>query len=445
MNIEIDIDVFLPCYHHLIDNDDDLNFLWGGRDSGKSYFIAQRLLMECLQSNYFRCILVKKTHESIKDSQWQLLKDVAEDWGVDHLFSFNSSPLTITCINGNKFIARGCDNPGKLKSISNPSHVWYEEGNQLTLQDYIVTSTTLRSNKGKVKQWFSFNPEAEDGSDYADFWLYKNYFKGHEGDWNFSATIDSTLPDGSIEQLRYTSTHTTYKDNKYVSRERIGNLESLSLIDPYYYRVFTLGEWGNVANDSPWAYAFSPEDHIGRPELNRNHEVYLSFDFNRNPACCSVIQHYNGKARVLETIKRKGGTDGLCEYILVNYPGCLFIVTGDYSGTTAASMFDEKITNYTIIQNKLGLADGQIQIMPNPRLKDNSVVVNSILAHYPVEVHETKAAGLIYDFKNVKRLADGTIDKRDREDEAQQADALDTFRYFCNKFLKEYVFIPDLK
>lgn len=442
IEIEIDEDIILPCYRHFIDSTADINFVWGGRDGGKSYGIAQTLLIESLNPGYFRCILIKKTHESIKDSQWQLLKDIATDWGIDHLFTFKTSPLEIICKhNGNKFIARGCDKPEKMKSISNPSHAWFEEGNQLTLQDYIVSSTTLRSNNGKVKQWFSFNPEPD--GDYTNYWLFKTYFAHHTDNYSFNDNITTTLPDGSKHVITYTSTHTTYHDNPYCTAERRARLESLKAIDPFYYQVFTLGQWGNISNDSPWAVAFSYDNHVGRPVLSREHEVYLSFDFNRNPACCSVIQHYNGKVRVLETIKKKGsGTDSICRYVLEHYSNCLYIVTGDYSGNTASSLFEEEITNYTVIQNTLGLADGQIQILPNPKLKKNSLLVNTILAEYPVEIHETAAYGLIYDMQNVKRLADGTIEKTDRNDEAQQADALDTFRYFCNRFMKDHVNAP---
>ncbi len=441
IRINIDEEVFLPCYRHLLKSTADINFLWGGRDSGKSYFIAQKLIVDCLSLSYFRCILIKKTHESIKDSQWQLIKDIVEDWGLSHLFSFNTSPLEIRCLNGNKFIARGCDNPGKLKSINNPSHAWYEEGNQLTQQDYIVASTTLRSNKGKVQQWFSFNPEPE--GDYLQYWLYKIYFANHTNNYNFSDTIDSTLPSGEILKTTYTSTHTTYHNNPFITRERISRLESLKKIDYFYYQVFTLGQWGNVANDSPWAFAFNYDNHVGMPVLNRNYELYLSFDFNRNPACCSVIQWYNGKIRVLETIKQQGsGTDGLCRYIISCYPKCLYIVTGDYSGSTDSSLYEEQISNYTVIKNTLKISQGQIKIKPNPRLKKNSVLVNTILSQYPVEIHETKASALIFDMQNVKRLPDGTIEKTDRNDPAQQADALDTFRYFCNYFLGDFIEIP---
>lgn len=444
IEVEIEKDVYLARYHHLLEeNDIDIELLWGGRDSGKSKFVAQYTTEQCMSSDYFRCLLIKKTHESVAGAQWQMIKDTTEQWNVDHLFKFRTHPLSISCVNKNTFSARGMDNAGKIRSFTNPSIAWIEEGNQLTHEDFITILTGLRSDYGKVKLIITFNPEAE-GEDYTKFWMYKLFFEQHaSGPLSFSSALKiSMIVNGQEEivELKYRSTHVTYQDNPYVTPQRAAFHESLRLTNPYFYRIFTLGLWGNLANDSPWAYAFNYDDHVGMPEANPAYELYLSFDFNRNPACCSVIQHYENKIRVLETIKMQGsGSDAICRYILDKYPGYLYIVTGDYAGNTKSSLFAEEISNYTIIRNTLGIGPGQIQIKPNPRLKKNSILVNSILAKYAVEIHHTRAYGLIYDMQNVKRLADGSIEKTDRSDESQQADALDTFRYFCNMFMDWFV------
>lgn len=119
ITIEIPRQAFLPCYHHLIKSDYDIEFLYGGRDSGKSRFIASVMVLACMELPYFRCVLVRKVFNTIKESQWQLIKDVVEEWGLTEFFTFRQAPLEIHCENGNKFICRGMDEPGKLKSISN--------------------------------------------------------------------------------------------------------------------------------------------------------------------------------------------------------------------------------------------------------------------------------------------------------------------------------------
>lgn len=157
MNYQVQSDIFLDCYHHILEpNDNDIEFLYGGRDSGKSNFVAQKLLFDALVDKNFRCILIKKTAESVKDSQWQTLKDIAADYSIDKHFQFRKSPLEIEVDNGAMFIARGCDDPRKLKSIRNPSCAWIEEGDQLTDEDFTLIITTLRSNYGNIKIYFVF-------------------------------------------------------------------------------------------------------------------------------------------------------------------------------------------------------------------------------------------------------------------------------------------------
>jgi phage terminase large subunit len=252
IDIEIDEDLFLPCYQHLQSDTSDIRFLWGGRDSGKSQDIAMRKIVDCLRPECFREILIKKTGNSIKDSQWQTIKDICTEWGIDHLFNFTTHPLEITCtVNGNKFIARGCDDVGKLKSIRNPTGAWIEEGNQLDKDDWIVLLTTLRNDKGKVVVDVSFNPEA-DKVDYVEFYLFKTFFQKHyeKGVFNFKDVIETKLPDGRVAHLHYSSTHTTYKDNPHVTPQRIAFHESLSDISPYYHKVFTQGLWGRKIEGS---------------------------------------------------------------------------------------------------------------------------------------------------------------------------------------------------
>lgn len=440
IEVEIDKSVYLPCFHHLLEeNDIDIELLWGSRDSGKSKHVAMQLLEESMTLDYFRCILVKETFESIKDAQWQMLKDTAEQWNVDSLYNFRTSPLSVKCLNNNTFLARGMDKPAKIRSIANPSHVWVEEGNQISEEAFITLLTSIRSDYGRVKLIITFNPEANT-ADFQDFWLFKMFFAKHYPH-RLSFTDEvliETQVNGKKEvvRLKYRSTHVTYHDNPYVTPQRKAFHESLSVSNPYWYTVFTEGLWGNQQNDSPWAFAFNPKKHIGSCTLNRSQPVYLSWDFNRNPMACNVIQWYNNHVYVLEVVKQpKTGVDQMCDYIKTMYPGCLFIVTGDYSGMTETSLFQEQVTHYSLIKHHLALSDGQIKVQPNPKLAKNSTHVNSILAFYTVTMDSEKAKPLIFDMKNVKRRADGTILKEDRDDVAQQSDSLDGFRYFCNNFL----------
>lgn len=439
-NITINIPkrAFLPCYHHLLESKNDIDFLWGGRDSGKSRHIAMQLILDCLRLPYFRCVLVRKVFNTIKESQWQLIKDIVDEWGLDQFFTFNTNPLEIRCVNGNRFICRGMDEPGKIKSINNPSHCWAEEMNQLIMDDFIIIMTSLRYNQGRVKVWCSFNPEAD--GDFNEFWLYKTFFSNQTGDqYNFNNSW--AIPIGSeVVNFTYHSTHTTYKQNKYCKPERAAFLEQLAVLDPYYYQVFTLGLWGNRKVDDPYCYAYSKDKHVRPTTLDKRQEVYLSFDFNVNPITCGVYQHQIfptvTKIQAIESIKLDNSDIyKLCDYLVTHYKFCSVLVTGDATGKNTSALVQDGINYYTVIKSKLELTNGQIKVPSvNPKVKENRVLVNIVFHSAEVSADPVNCKELIFDWQNVSVNDIGEIDKGDRSNPKKRADHLDHWRYYLNSF-----------
>lgn len=230
----------------------------------------------------------------------------------------------------------------------------------------------------------------------------------------------------------------TTRDNPFISSDEIDEIENT--LDNLYYRCEYMAEDVDMKG-LRWAFAYDKDKHSGKPVLDRNYAVYLSFDFNKNPICCSVIQHYDGVIRVIETVKlANSDIYALCDYINVYYPQCLFMVTGDATGQSTSALVKDNLNYYRVIQTKLNIGINQFKVPTvNPRIEDNQVLVNSLLANYPVEIHVDGAAGLHFDLANVNISADNKIEKSVRTDVTQQADALDTFRYFCNMFMRDFL------
>jgi phage terminase large subunit len=370
-----------------------------------------------------------------------MIKDIVEEWGLEEEFTFTTHPLRIRCSNGNSFLARGCDDAGKMKSITNPTHAWYEEGNQLTLDDYTISSSTLRGKRRrtKVQQWFSFNPEA--AGSYEDFWLYKTFFKGHK-EPSFESVTNIEVKVGTetkIVPIKYTSTHTTYNDNPHCSDIRRALLENLQNINPHFHKVFTLGMWGNKANDAPFAFAFDRAKHLGSVCRILGAPLIASFDFNRNPITCLVSQILPGdKIRCIEQIKLPNSDIyKLCDYLKLHYPGALWVITGDATGNGSNAMVRDGLNYYKIIKAEMNLSRGQFKVPTvNPNIEENQVLINAVLAVCDVKMDEKNCAALTFDMENVAMLPSGGIDKSNRDNPTMQADALDTFRYLCNVFMK---------
>jgi PBSX family phage terminase large subunit len=437
VEVEINEDVFLPCYRHLLnDTAVDIDFLYGSRDSGKSRDTAQRLIKQCLEADYFRHILCRKTFNTIKDSQWQLLKDVVDEWGLGDLFDFKINPLEIHCLNGNKFIARGFDDPQKIKSLQNPSGAWVEEGNQLNKEDWIILITSIRSNHGKTKIDFTFNPEAD--GDYREFWLYKDYFS-HTTEESFTRTYHVTVA-GEEFPITYRATHTTYNDNPFCSPQRKAIYEDLKTTSPYHYRIYALGKWGNLENKAPFVLTFKRDKHLGPTAYNENMELYLFFDFNRNPMCCNVIQ-WDGDRKVdwIEIIKLPNSNIwSVLDLILLKYPDALYIAGGDSTGSSQSGLVkDLDINSYIkVIKEKLNLNTAQLQFIHNPVVKKNRVLVNWCFQHLDITINPDTCQPLIFDIEFAEMTPKGDLKKLDRDDPSQQLDALDGARYFLNRYFR---------
>ena len=431
--------LFLRVYDHLFDSPADIDLLYGGRDSGKSKWVAMMLVYLALKMPYFRCVLIRKVFNTIKESQWQTIKDVVDEWGLAHLFRFHISPLEIVCETGARFVCRGMDDPGNLKSITNPNYAWVEEGNQLEMDDFILLMTSLRYNKARVKTWFTFNPET--WGDFMEFWIYKTFYADKDMYESFKAIWPIPVGDDVID-FTYTSTHTTYKDNRYVRPERKALLENMINIDPYYYKVFTLGHWGNRLVSDPYCYSFNEKKHVAQVKHDRRFETVLSFDFNINPITCGVYQEQGmGHIRCIEAINLgNSNIHALCDYINVHYSRCMFLITGDATGQNTSALVQDGINYYTVIKAKLHLMGTQIKVPSiNPSVEENRVLVNTVLHSGDIKIDSVMAKHLIFDCKNVSVNDMGKIDKGSRKDPKKRADHLDHFRYYLNTFHKKYL------
>ncbi len=230
------------------------------------------------------------------------------------------------------------------------------------------------------------------------------------------------------------------KDNPFVTE---GQWQQWSNMAQPYRQQFVEGDWNDLSDKlNLWAFGYNAARHSGTPALNPTEIVYLSFDFNVNPMCCAVIQHYGGRIYVLEVIKiPNSGTGQMCDYISASaYRRCALMVTGDATGASHNTSQVDSAHNYMIIQRRLGLADTQFRVpASNPALQHNKVLVNSVLQNYPVVIHTEKAKALHYDLANVRTNPDNTIVKTNRSNPGQQCDALDTFRYWCNAYMSWFL------
>lgn len=440
-------DSFVPLFH----NHDRYLLLWGGRGSSKSNFTAKKLIYRCLSDKYFRYILVRNTYSTIKDSQYQTIKDIITEFGLESLFHFRENPLEIICVkNGNKFYARGCDDVAKIKSIKDPSGTWYEEANEISKSDFITITTAVRTTKTNyLQEILTFNPECDEPKA-EDFWINEMFFQG-QGNKSFSSQLEIRLPDGEVMRTSYTSHHSTYKDNRWCGKEFIAFLEQLKEADPYYYDVFTLGVWGTKKITRPFANQYNAKKHTDeRIKCDTSKQMIMSIDFNIEPFGAIFIHKWRDGAgehsHVFdEATIHNGSIFDIIELLITKYRSFIptMFITGDFTGKKRQQGLADLASLYLQLERGLapyGYRNPQTVLKANPTHKNSKNDCNYFLFHYPdFKINPLACPNLCHDLRTVEVDIDGQIIKTNRDIASQRADHLDCFREFVDNFCGDWI------
>lgn len=211
-------------------------FLVGGYGSSKSYHVAQKLHLKLLQEKR-KALVVREVYDTIRDSCFSLLEEVAESMGIYDRLKFKTSPMQVIYPNGSKIIFKGMDKPAKLKSINGVSVIWLEECSEVKYAGYKELLGRLRHLTSSNHIICSTNPVGEDN------WTFKHFFKDEEND-------RIILDDNELYENRVVVTNNTYyhhsvcDDNYFLPESYIEELDQMKEYDPDLYRVARLGRFG---------------------------------------------------------------------------------------------------------------------------------------------------------------------------------------------------------
>ena len=100
MKIRVHKDIFCPVYlPHLEPSGHRILVFYGGAGSGKSFFVAQRLVYKALRSRR-KILVLRKVNRTTKASTFQLLLDTLEQFNIREFCKVNKSDFTITLPTG---------------------------------------------------------------------------------------------------------------------------------------------------------------------------------------------------------------------------------------------------------------------------------------------------------------------------------------------------------
>ena len=213
---------FLPPKFHSVWratlNQDILNIVCkGGRGSGKSSDIAH-IVTQLLMRYAVNAVGIRYVDNTLEQSLYEQMKWAIEQQGVSHLFKFNKSPLRITYKpRGNYMIFRGAQNPERIKSLKDSKFPfaigWIEELAEFKNEDEVttITNSLLRGELDDglfYKFFYSYNPPKRKQS-----WVNKKY-------------------ETSFQPKNTFIHHSTYKDNPFISKEFLSEVEAARARNP---------------------------------------------------------------------------------------------------------------------------------------------------------------------------------------------------------------------
>lgn len=284
INIDVSKKVFNLSYRPYIDDETRTQIFYGGSSSGKSYFLAQRCIMDMLSGGH-NYLIVRNTQLSVRKSVFNEILKAISFFKADKFFNINKTDLVITSINGYQIMFCGLDDVEKIKSIT-PSKgvitdIWIEEATETEYNDVKQLEKRLRGQSTVKKRLImSFNPI------YKTHWIYTEYFASNWRD------DDTSYKDDNLLILK-----TTYKDNGFLTADDIYALENEK--DEYFRNVYSLGNWGVLGGAifTNWR----TEDLTSKVKTFDTFCNGLDFGFAEDPAA-GVRCHYDRKHNKLYII-----------------------------------------------------------------------------------------------------------------------------------------------
>ena len=267
MNITVQAN---PCFKECDRSKKRYIVMKGSAGSGKSVDTAQHYILRLMSEKGRNLVAMRKSDITNRDSTFaELTGAIYRMFGenAEKYWKINSSPMQITCkANGNKIIFRGMNDEKqreKLKSITfqkgRLTDVWLEEATEFSQADLEIIDDRLRGElpEGQFYQIrLTFNPVNK------NHWIKKVFFD---------------IADPNV--LTHSS---TFENNRFIDDAYRARMERRKLVDPEGYRIYGLGEWGEVGGLILSNYIV--EDFDTSPE--RFDYIVNAQDFGFNHANC---------------------------------------------------------------------------------------------------------------------------------------------------------------
>lgn len=218
INLTLKKGLFIPKFFPLLfDYSKRWEFWCGSAGSGKSYTIAQRIIIRCTKEP-IRVLVCRRYATTLRNSCFALFKEILTKWQLLPYVKIKETDMSITFPNGSQIIMVGLDTEEKLLSLTNISTVWVEEAYEVEKSKVEQLNLRMRGTAANQQLILSWNPISKHS-------------------WLYDFTVKNP-PENSV------FIHSTYKDNPFLNPEYVQALDEMEIRNPEKYRVYGRGEWG---------------------------------------------------------------------------------------------------------------------------------------------------------------------------------------------------------
>jgi len=151
-------DHFLP----LFDISNRYLVVYGGRGSGKSEFIARKVIKRCAEEGGHRGLILRKVARDNDESTVAVVQSILDENEITYTFNKTKKIISFFSFDGkpNTLFFDGMDNRERIKSKKGITFIWCEEATELTADDFMQIDLILREPTPFYKQIIlSFNPD----------------------------------------------------------------------------------------------------------------------------------------------------------------------------------------------------------------------------------------------------------------------------------------------
>jgi len=256
-----------------------LNIWQGGTRSGKSWSLMQYCLyLMTTEKDPLTISIVRKTLPALKRSVLRDFLHISRQLGIYWNGVHNKSENTFE-FNGHTLEMFSADDAQKIRGSSRDI-LWINEGNELFFEDY--QQLVMRTRK---KILIDFNPSDP---------VHYLYDLAERDDANLFIS--------------------TYKDNKFLPKELIDEIERIKERDPDYWRVYGEGQRAVFSEKQ----IFKNWNYIPHKDFPQIDDEVLGCDFGFSQDCLGIVKvgRHNDKLYIHELMYKKGMTNrDIAEFI----------------------------------------------------------------------------------------------------------------------------------